>query len=201
MKVNSTVCSTIYLVVPIIVKVRLQRSLQLIFHIYYRGGGEALSHSLQIFLNRSCSYLFWNISYYIIYDPSLDSSIGGASAWYSRGPWFKSRKGDNFSIKINHWFIPILIQIYYSNMYSALWHMVDIAAHRGPTYKRVFNYCQTSVLFLYIGATLVDNRAHGHFTLVGSLTWGSVLNPLVAFISTTVYIYICYALFSNAVKE
>ena len=25
-----------------------------------------------------------------------------------------------------------------------------------------FNYCQTSVLFLYKVATLVDNRAHGH---------------------------------------
>ena len=26
-------------------------------------------------------------------------------------------------------------------------------------YKRVFNYCQTSVLFLYKGDTLVDKRA------------------------------------------
>ena len=34
----------------------------------------------------------------------------------------------------------------------------------------------------------MDNRAHGHYTLVGSLTWGSVLNPLVAFTSTTVFI-------------
>ena len=36
--------------------------------------------------------------------------------------------------------------------------------------KSVFYYCQTSVLFLYKGATLVDNRAHGHYTLVGSPT-------------------------------
>ena len=34
----------------------------------------------------------------------------------------------------------------------------------------VINSCQTSVLFLYKGATLVDNRAHGHYTLMGSLT-------------------------------
>ena len=27
------------------------------------------------------------------------------------------------------------------------------------------NYCQTSVLLLYKGATLVDNRAHGLYTL------------------------------------
>ena len=37
------------------------------------------------------------------------------------------------------------------------------------------------------GATLVDNRAHGNYTLVGSPTWGLVLNPLVAYTSTTVY--------------
>ena len=43
--------------------------------------------------------------------------------------------------------------------------------------KRVFNYCQISVLFLYKGATLVNNRAHGHYTLVGSPAWGPVLNP------------------------
>ena len=61
--------------------------------------------------------------------------------------------------------------------------------------KIVFNYCQTSVLFFYKGATLVDNRAHGHYTLVGSPAWGPVLNPLVAFTSTTVYILLLTVVF------
>ena len=40
------------------------------------------------------------------------------------------------------------------------------------------------------GATLVDNRAHGHHTLAGCPAWGLALNPLVAYTSTTVYIYV-----------
>ena len=63
----------------------------------------------------------------------------------------------------------------------------------------MFNYCQTSVLLLYKGATSVDNRAHGHFTLAGSLTRGSVLNPLVALTSTTVYL--CIIIFSIALDS
>ena len=37
-----------------------------------------------------------------------------------------SFKGDNFSVKISNWIVRIGIQIYNSNMYSALWHMVYI---------------------------------------------------------------------------
>ena len=56
--------------------------------------------------------------------------------------------------------------------------------------KRVFNYCQTSVLFLYKGATLVNKRANGYYTLAGTPTWRLVLIPLVAYSSTTIYIYL-----------
>ena len=35
-------------------------------------------------------------------------------------------KGENFSVKISNWIVRIRIQIYNSNMYSALWHMVDM---------------------------------------------------------------------------
>ena len=37
---------------------------------------------------------------------------------------------------------------------------------------------------------IVHYIAHRHYTLVGSPTWGSILNPLVALTSTTVYTYI-----------
>ena len=49
-----------------------------------------------------------------------------------------------------------------------------------------------SVLFLYKGATLVNNRAHGPYTLVGSPAWGPVLNPLVAYTLTTVYVFVIW---------
>ena len=52
----------------------------------------------------------------------------------------------------------------------------------------MFNYCQTSVLFLYKGATLVIYRAHRPYTLAGPPVRELVLDPLVAFTSTTVYI-------------
>ena len=43
--------------------------------------------------------------------------------------------------------------------------------------------------FIYsLLSLLSNNRAHGHYTLVGSPAWGPVLNPLVAYTSTTVYI-------------
>ena len=42
----------------------------------------------------------------------------------------------------------------------------------GPINKRVFNYCQTSVLFVFKGATLVDKRANRFYTLAGSPAWG-----------------------------
>ena len=48
-------------------------------------------------------------------------------------------------------------------------------------------YCQTSVLFLYKGANLVDKRAHGLYTLAGSPACRQELNPLVAYTLTTVY--------------
>ena len=51
---------------------------------------------------------------------------------------------------------------------------------------RVFNYCQTSVLFLYKGATLLIYRAHGPYTLVGPTASRLALDPLVAFTLTTV---------------
>ena len=54
--------------------------------------------------------------------------------------------------------------------------------------KRVFNYCQTSVLFFNKVATLVIYRAHGPYTIVGPPVRGLVLDPLVAFTSTTIYI-------------
>ena len=41
----------------------------------------------------------------------------------------------------------------------------------------MFYYCQTSVLFLHKGATLVDNRAHGLYTLAGSQACWPVLKP------------------------
>ena len=50
-------------------------------------------------------------------------SIGSISAWYRGGPGIKSRKGENFSVKISNWIVRIWIQIYNSNMYLALWHM------------------------------------------------------------------------------
>ena len=36
----------------------------------------------------------------VIRHPSQDSSIGSRSAWYRGGPGFKSRTGNNFSVKI-----------------------------------------------------------------------------------------------------
>ena len=45
----------------------------------------------------------------------------------------------------------------------------------------------------YKGATLVDKRANRFYTLVGSPAWGLVLNPLVAYTSTTVYILRVYS--------
>ena len=42
---------------------------------------------------------------------------------------------------------------------------IQIGLYLQVIHKRVFNYCQKSVLFFYKGAT----RAHGHYTLVGSL--------------------------------
>ena len=54
--------------------------------------------------------------------------------------------------------------------------------------KRVLNYRQTSVLFLHKGATFVDKRANGFYMLAGSPASGLILNPLVAYTSTTVYI-------------
>ena len=35
-------------------------------------------------------------------------------------------KGKNFSLKISNWIVRIRIQIYNSNMYFALWYMVDM---------------------------------------------------------------------------
>ena len=49
--------------------------------------------------------------------------------------------------------------------------------------KRVFNYCQTSVLFFYKGATLVIYRAHGPYTLVG---WYST--PSCIYLDNRLYI-------------
>ena len=47
---------------------------------------------------------------------------------------------------------------------------------------------KTSVFFLYKGATLVNKKADGFYTLAGSPAWELVLNPLVAYTSTTVYV-------------
>ena len=43
--------------------------------------------------------------------------------------------------------------------------------------------------YIYKGATLVNKRANWFYTLAGSPAWGLVLNPLVAYTSTTVYIW------------
>ena len=53
--------------------------------------------------------------------------------------------------------------------------------------KWVFNYCQTRVLFLYKGATLVEKRANGFYTVAGSPAWRLVLNPLVAYRQPSIY--------------
>ena len=66
--------------------------------------------------------------------------------------------------------------------------------------KRVFNYCQTSVLFLYKGATLVIYRAHGPYTLVGPPVRGLVLDSLVVLTSTSVCIYQVKNLNGNALN-
>ena len=44
--------------------------------------------------------------------------------------------------------------------------------------KRVFNYCQTSVLSLSTMGSLVDHRAYKPYTLEGPPVWQPVLAPL-----------------------
>ena len=52
------------------------------------------------------------------------------------------------------------------------------------------NYCQTSILFLNKGATLVNKRANRFYTLAGSPAWGLVLNPpSCLYLDNPLYIY------------
>ena len=80
------------------------------------------------------------------------------------------------------WYV---LYIYLSNHIKGKKHRS--LAKRGKEQQR--RGCHPWLLFLYKGVTLVDNRAHGHYTLAGSPTQRSVLNPLVALTSTTVSIY------------
>ena len=54
--------------------------------------------------------------------------------------------------------------------------------------KRVFYYCQTSVLFLYNRGIFSGYQSLLAYTLVGPPVWGLVLDPLAAYTSTTIYI-------------
>ena len=51
----------------------------------------------------------------------------------------------------------------------------------------MFYYSQTSVIFLYNGGILVDYRAYKPYTLVRPPVRRSVLDPLAAYTSTTIY--------------
>ena len=62
------------------------------------------------------------------------------------------------------------------------------AARRREEIKRVFYYCQTSVLSYTTEGSLVDTRAYKPYTLVGPPVRRLVLDPLAVDTSTTVYI-------------
>ena len=66
--------------------------------------------------------------------------------------------------------------------------------------KRVFNYCQTSVLSFSTVGSLVDHRAYKPYTLVGPPVRRPVLAPLAFYSSTTDYMCCVFASYSFVIN-